>query len=83
MRCRPNELCRVLSNPQTQFGGIVDRFVTVLKIDQNQVSEPSWVIEPGSLITVQGIEAQCIPDAWLQPIRDPKSRKRTKTARPK
>lgn len=71
MNCQPNDFCRVLNNPVTALGGIADRFVTVMALDQNQCSEPAWIIEGGAFRTVQGFKVQCIPDKWLKPIRDP------------
>lgn len=71
MNCKPNDLCRVLHNPVTALGGIADRFVVVTVLDENQCADPAWLIQGGAFLTVQGFRVQCIPDKWLQPIRDP------------
>lgn len=71
MNCQKGDLCRVLSNRTTDFGGISDRFVVVDQLEINECKDPSWTLQGGPMYTIQGIDVQCIPDAWLKPIGKP------------
>ncbi len=71
MNCKPGNLCRIVHNMETALAGIADRFVTVVKLDQNALAEPSWLYEGPPLHYGFGFEVQCIPDMWLRPINNP------------
>jgi len=69
MNAKPGELCRIVHNEQTSFGGLVDHFVTVTTLAQNERKQPAWLYEGQLLRTNFGHDVQCLPDAWLRPIR--------------
>lgn len=71
MNCRPGQLCRIVHNRYTALGGIVDRFVTTVRLDGNSRFEPSWIYEGAPVRTRFGDVAECIPDSWLKPIDNP------------
>lgn len=76
LNCRPGDLARIISTPETRKYGIVDRIfkLTVLVGKCNDGHRAAWGYEgprieiplPGSAFIVTGIS-----DDILRPIRDP------------
>ena len=77
MNCKPGDLARVISTPETRDAGVVDWFfkLTVLDGQTDFGNAPAWRYEGPERTTPEGrwkgLRIEAVGDHILRPIRDP------------
>lgn len=76
MNCRPGDLARVISTPETREAGVVDWFFKVTHLSgESENGKPAWAFEgPWRRVPkghLKGTLFIGIADDILRPIRDP------------
>lgn len=69
MNCQPNDLARVISNPETIRHHTADKIVRVARLEFSERGSPLWVLEKKLMARYGMVDA--ILDCALRPIRDP------------
>lgn len=72
MNCRPGDLARVISDPETRRAGIVDKILRVRQMRRLYIfGEPAWTYEGPRLFCACPCqrELELIGDSLLRPIR--------------
>lgn len=72
MNCKPNDVAVVVTTCGWELcSNLLGSIVRVQRPVSNLDDEQSWTYEGRRLRNKRGEEAECLPDAWLRPLRNP------------